>query len=343
MSKALTLDFDTLLQKVVEVLLAGGFSKVHALAIARVIVCAERDACRSHGLYRIAGVLKTLQQGGADGQALPEVQSFADKALVKVNAKGGFSPLAFELGAQALVKQAKRFGIAALAIRDCVHFSALWPEIEQLTEAGVAALAMCPSSAYVAPAGGIAKLLGTNPFAFGWPRENHPPYVFDFATSVAARGEVELLHLDGKPLPEGWGIDAKGNPTHSPEAALEGALLPFGGYKGSAISTMIEILAGIWIDDKLSVESSEFDAGRGLMPHHGELVLAFNPAAFGADNLAQHAETFFHQFTEQGARLPSLRRYAAREKAQQTGIVVSDENLQRLEKMAGGDFTDPIR
>ena len=69
-------------------------------------------------------------------------------------------------------------------------------------------MVMCPSYATVAPTGGNKPLLGTNPFAFGWPRPAGPPYVFDFATSVTARGEVELHRQAGRPLPEGWAIDA---------------------------------------------------------------------------------------------------------------------------------------
>ena len=124
-----------------------------------------------------------------------------------------------------------------------------------LTDQGLAAMALCPSYAAVAPVGGTQALLGTNPFAFGWPRANGTPYVFDFATSVAARGEIELHRKAGKPLPEGWAIDAQGAPTTDPTAALDGALLPFGGHKGSAISTMIELLAGAMIGDVTSPEA----------------------------------------------------------------------------------------
>jgi len=137
---------------------------------------------------------------------------------------------------------------------------------------------MCPSYATVAPAGGTKPLLGTNPFAFGWPRPGENPYVFDFATSVAARGELELYRRADKPLPEGWAIDAEGNPTTDPEAALAGAMLPFGGHKGSAISTMIELLAGSMIGDFNSPEALEFLGTTTIAPRHGELIIAFDPA-----------------------------------------------------------------
>lgn len=336
------LDFDTLHGLVSEVLANGGLSHEHAQAVARVIVKAERDQCRSHGIYRIAGVLKTLQGGVADGAFMPQVETAENRPIVKVQAGGAFSPLAFETGAPLLAEKAKRFGIAAMAIHDCVHFSALWPEVEALAEMGVAALAMCPSNAYVAPAGGIAKLLGTNPLAFAWPETGGNPYVFDFATSVVARGEVELYRLDGKPLPDGWGIDVQGRPTHDAAEALQGALLTFGGYKGSAIATMIEILAGVLIGDLLSIESSALDNGRLLAPRHGELLIAISPDAFGAEDIQAHTRVLLDAFAAQGARLPSARRYAAREESARRGIAVSEENLRRLEKMRNGDFSQEL-
>ncbi len=127
-------------------------------------------------------------------------------AIVRVDAKGGFANPAFGAGVPVLAERARRpWPAAALVINDCTHFSALWPEVEALTEKGLAGLVMCPSYATVAPTGGSKPLLGTNPFAFGWPRRDNPPYVFDFATSVAARGEIELHRCAGKQLPRRLG------------------------------------------------------------------------------------------------------------------------------------------
>ena len=170
---------------------------------------------------------------------------------------------------------------------------------------GFAALALCPSYATVAPTGGNRPLLGTNPLAFGWPRPGRTPYVFDFATSVAARGEIELHRRAGRPLPEGWAIDADGRPTTSPAAALSGAMLPFGGHKGSAIGTMIELLAGIMIGDLTSAEALEQLGSTALSPAHGELLLAFSPEAFAAGRPGapfDRAERLFEAIAGLGAR-----------------------------------------
>ena len=188
---------------------------------------------------------------------------------------------------------------------------------------GVAALAMTPSHSWVAPAGGRKGLLGTNPIAFGWPRPGPYPYVFDFATSAIARGDMALHDIAGKPIPEGWGVDAEGRPTTNARAALDGAMLTFGGHKGSALSTMIELMAGPLIGDLTSRESMAFDDGAKAAPMHGELILAFDPAIMGgggAEANAVRAEALFAAFADQGARLPSQRRYEARARSLKHGV-----------------------
>src|SRR5690606_28751566 len=110
------------------------------------------------------------------------------------------------------------------------------------------------------------------------------------------RGEIELKRRAGKPLPEGWAIDVEGRATTDPEAALVGAMLPFGGHKGSAISTMIELLAGAMIGDLTSPEVLDFLGTTTLAPFHGELIIAFSPKIFATgrpgDPFAR-AETLF--------------------------------------------------
>lgn len=319
---------------VTDILIRAGFSADHAGAIARTISAAERDACKSHGIYRIEGTLRTLGAGKVVPDAQPVLRDDGS-AVIRVDAQGGFANLCFETGLPVLVERARGLGLAALVINDCTHFAALWPEVEALAAEGLAAIAMCPSYATVAPAGGTQPLLGTNPFAFGWPRPGDHPYVFDFATSVAARGEIELYLRDGRPLPEGWAVDADGHPTTDPEAALQGAMLPFGAHKGSAISTMIELMAGAMIGDFTSDEALDFLGTTTLAPRHGELILAFDPQrmAGGRGDPAARGEALLNAIAGQGARLPSQRRFAARRVSLADGIRLSAAEMALLVRL----------
>lgn len=302
-----------------------GLSSAHAAAMARVIVAGQRDACQSHGLYRLVTCAHTVRAGKVQLQVAPLLTATGGP-IVRVDAGGAFSPLAFEQGLPALVQATQQHGIGALVIHRCFHFSALWPEIEAITDHGLAALALTPSHAWVAPTGGHRPVLGTNPIAFGWPRPGQNPYVFDLATSAIARGDLELHSRAGKQLPEGCGVDEQGAPSTDPAAVARGAMLAFGGHKGSALSTMVELMAAALIGDFTSQESLQFDDGAGAAPCHGELILAFDPARFaqGGDGAGPaRAEALFESITSQGARLPSQRRFAARARSLQVGATVT--------------------
>jgi len=316
-------------------LLNAGLGPDHATSIATLLTKTQGDDCHSHGLYRLLSCVRCLKLGKVDPNAVPVLH---DKAagIVTVDARFGFSPLAFDIGRPMLMEKARTQGIAAMAINNCFHFSALWPEMEALAAEGLAAIAMTPSHSWVAPSGGKTPVFGTNPFAFGWPRPGTLPLVFDFATSETARGEIELHRRAGKDIPSGWAIDADGKSTTDPSAALEGAMLPFGGHKGSALSMMIELMAGPLIGDALSSESMAFDNGAKVTPCHGELIIAFDPARFLGGRSEEHllkADTLFDAVLGQGARLPSQRRYQARARSQTDGVLIPLELYNELKQL----------
>jgi delta1-piperideine-2-carboxylate reductase len=320
-----------------QVLHAHGVSPAQARAIADTITAAERDDCKSHGLFRLPGYVSSVRSGKVTPDAVPQVRELAP-AIVQVDGRNGFAPLALQIGSAPLAEKARRHGIAALAVTRIYHFAALWPEVEALAAQGLVALACTAAMSYVAPAGGSKPLYGTNPMAFAWPREGHPPLVFDQASSASARGEIQLHLRDGTLIPAGWAIDAAGQPTTDPAAALAGAQLPFGGYKGAAIALMIELLAGALIGEVFSFEASALDNNDGGPPVGGELLIAIDPArcVWHGDRPRQlaHAEQLFtHILAQEGTRLPSDRRYAARQRTPTEGITIPrvlHEELQRL-------------
>ncbi|MBF8779127.1 Ldh family oxidoreductase [Pseudomonas fulva] len=318
-----------------QALLANGMSQAHAQAIAEVITQGQRDECHSHGLYRVLVCVRSLRSGKVDPSVLPSVHD-KGPAIVQVDAHHGYSLLALRTGLPMLVDKARSQGIAALVIRNCFHFSALWPEVEAIAGHGLVGMAMTPSHSWVAPAGGKKGVFGTNPLAFAWPRPDSEPFVFDFATSAIARGDIELHARQGKPIPDGWALDSAGLPTNDASAALAGAMQTFGGHKGSALAAMIELLAGALIGDLTSVESMAFDGGAGATPCHGELLLAFDPKAFLGEEVEagmQRAERLFDAITDQGARLPSQRRFDARRRSLAEGVWVNRQVVEDIRRL----------
>lgn len=328
-----------------EIFTKYGVSADHARALADTITAAERDECKSHGLFRVPGYMASVKSGKVTPDAVPIVHDLAP-GVAQVDARNGFAPLALEVGRDPLAAKARHQGVAVLAIVNCYHFAALWPEVEALAEQGLAAIACTSYMPCVAPAGGIRPLYGTNPIAFGWPRgEGRHPLVFDQATSASARGEIMIHERDGKPIPEGWAIDKAGNPTTDPAAGLAGAQLAFGGYKGAAFALMVELLAGALIGDAFSYEAGERDNGDGGPASGGEFILAIDPArcvpgggepgtAPSEESRAAqltHGEGIFSKILEQdGARLPSDRRYQARERTPTEGVTIPKSLYETL-------------
>lgn len=315
----------------VKCLLANGCDNANAQAAAARMVQAEGDKCASHGLFRLPWYAKGAKSGRVNGAASPRVEQMAP-AVIRVDGDGGFAPLGQEIGHHALAECARKTGIAALAFTNMFHIAAMWPEVERLADEGLCAMAFTASYPYVAPAGGIKPLFGTNPMGFAWPRKNKPPLVFDQASSAMARGEIQIAARDGHSVPETAGIGPEGEATTDPNVVLKGAQLGFGGYKGASLAMMVELLAGPLIGEFLSIEAAQDDGGKGGPPKGGELIIALNPAMFGnVDEFLAHGEKLFKAILDQpGTRLPGARRFVERAKTPTTGIEIPDSLYEEI-------------
>ena len=222
-----------------------GTSAEVAAVLAHNCASAQRDGAHSHGVFRIPGYVSTLASGWVDGRAVPVVEDVAS-GYVRVDARNGFAQPALAAARELLLEKARSAGIAVLAIHNSHHFAALWPDVEPFAEEGLVALSVVNSMTCVVPHGAQRPLFGTNPIAFAAPCAGSDPIVFDMATSAMAHGDVQIAARAGETLPPGIGVDSQGLATQDPNAILNGgALLPFGGHKGSALSMMVELLAEI--------------------------------------------------------------------------------------------------
>ncbi|WP_420556155.1 Ldh family oxidoreductase [Roseovarius sp.] len=310
----------------------AGAHEAAALAVAGSIRDAERDGSFSHGIFRLPGFVASLRSGKVDGTAEPEL-SFPTPALILCDARRGMAPYALQRALPELVRATERMGIAALAMRNSAHFASLWPEVEALAEAGLAGIACTNYLPVVAPAGARERLLGTNPLAFAWPRPNAAPLVFDMATAARALGDVQMAAREGASLPEGIGIDRDGKDTTDPAAILSGALIPFGGYKGSAISLMVELLSGSLIGQMSSLGNAEADNNDGGPPPRGELIIGLNPDLLSGGCWRAEAETFLKRLEAQpDLRLPGQRRHARR--GHVTTTVVEADLIETVRALA---------
>ena len=290
----------------------NGCDAANAEALVRTVVGAERDGSLSHGLFRVPGYVASLRSGKVNGKANPTV-SHKTPAIISVHGENGYAPLALQRGITVLAESAKKLGVAVMAMTHTHHFAALWPETEGLAAHGLIGLACVCYMPFMAPAGGKSALFGTNPISFAWPRPGQPPIVVDMATAAMAQGEIQIAAREGHTVPLGTGLDANGQPTTDPNEILKGVLLPFGGYKGSAIALMVELLAAGAVGERFSFEAAEADNKDGGPPRGGEFMLAISPELLAGPDWAEHCEGFFRRFDAiEGARLPGARRHKNR-------------------------------
>ncbi|QXH44979.1 Ldh family oxidoreductase [Pseudomonas xanthosomatis] len=325
------------LQGLLQVILQRhGCSEGVAAVLAHNCASAQRDGAHSHGVFRIPGYVSTLASGWVDGKAAPQVSDVAS-GYVRVDAAGGFAQPALAAAREQLVHKARQAGIAVLAIHNSHHFAALWPDVEPFADEGLVALSVVNSMTCVVPHGARQPLFGTNPIAFAAPCAGHAPIVFDMATSAMAHGDVQIAARAGQRLPEGMGVDAQGLPTTDPQAILQGgALLPFGGHKGSALSMMVELLAAALTGGNFSWEFDWASHPGAKTPWTGQLIIVIDPGKAEGQRFAQRSRELVEQMQAAGlSRMPGERRYREREVALREGVALSVQELADLKELAG--------
>lgn len=308
----------------------AGATETQARPVARSIRMAERDGVRSHGLMYLPIYAEHLTCGKVDGKAVPTMSRPRVGAIL-VDAAHGFAHPAIDLGLPTLVDSARSYGIAAMTLRRSYNCGILGHHAERIAEAGLIGLCFTHAPASIAPVGGHRPVIGTNPFALAVPDgRGGARFVLDQSASVVAKSEVILRARRGEPIPEGWALDADGQPTTDPSAALKGSMLPSGGAKGFGMGLLVEVLASALAGATPSREASPFSGPVGGPPATGQCFIAIDPSAYApgfTSRIIELAETIEAQ---EGARLPGARRMAARERTGSEGVTLDADLANRL-------------
>lgn len=254
---------------------AGG-SEQTARSLADATIGAEGRGKPTVGVAHLFDYLDALRTGRLNGRARPRVIRTRASTIV-ADADEGAAQLSFDDALGDLVGAARECGMASLGVRNTFSAGELAHYTTRVAAEGLIALACANSPALMSVYGSRRAIAGTNPLSFALP---HPlgPRVFDQASSETAWVSVRDAADRAEQIPSGWALDADGEPTTDPAAALDGALLPFGGAKGANIATMVEMLAAL-AGGAFAVDAAPFDRG-DRSPALGLFVLALDPAAF---------------------------------------------------------------
>jgi (2R)-3-sulfolactate dehydrogenase (NADP+) len=313
----------------------AGANEAMANATARALVAAELQGLASHGASRIPQYCGHVKNGRANGAAVPVVARERHGACL-VDAKGGLAFAACELAGQEAIRRAREHGVAFISVTNSNHFGVAAWHLEPIAAAGLVGLAFGNSPAAMPAWGGKRALFGTNPIAAVFPRRGKAPLSIDLSLSAVARGKIMVAARDGKPIPEGWAVDAEGKPTTDAKTALAGSMLPAGGVKGAMLALVIELLACALSGAAYGFESDSFFTEEGRPTRIGQGFLAVDPDALaGRDVYLERVETLVGAMLEEpGVRLPGERRQEL-EKSNAQGIQVPGELLARIRALAG--------
>jgi len=233
------------------VFVASGIPADEADLVARSLVEANLRGHDSHGVMRIVQYLD--QFGGGKIRSNVPLQILDESpALLAADAGWGLGQVQAHRLLDRLIEKAKVVGVAAGTLRHCGHTGRLGEYAERAATIGMILIATVNShgsGTRVAPPGGIAGRISTTPICIGAPTATDP-LVLDFGTSVCAEGKVRVCFQKGERVPEGWLLDADGNPTTDPGVLYrdpKGSILPLGGaqaYKGFGLGLLLDVLCG---------------------------------------------------------------------------------------------------
>ena len=315
----------------VQALTGAGASPNSASSMAKAVRAAERDGIPSHGLLYVPTYCEHVSCGKVDGNANPDVSATFSSALL-VDAKTGFAHPAIEVGFKELIPRVKANGCVGMTVCNSYNCGVLGYHVEQLAEAGLVGIGFTNSPASIAPAGGNKPVIGTNPFALAVPNsEGGAKFVLDQSASVVAKSEIMMRARDGHSIPEGWALDANGNPTTEPEVALKGSMAPSGGYKGFGTGLLVEVMAAALSGAMLGIQASPFSGTVGGPPKTGQCFLAIDPNAYSGPAFNERITALSEAINSQeGARLPGARRMENRKRIDIEGVYVSDSLLEKI-------------
>jgi uncharacterized oxidoreductase len=217
------------------------------------LVDASLAGLDSHGVLRIPQYVNAIQveRKIVPGAKLEIVRDTTSGLLI--NGNFGFGQVIAHQAMELAIQKARETAISAVSVYNCFHTGRLGSYTAMAADEGLIGMMMVNAGGcgqWVAPFGGIAKRIGTNPISIGVPTGTGDPIVVDFATSTAPEGKIRALHNRGAEVPEGFIIDHQGQPAtnaadfYGPPA---GALLPLGGalgYKGFGLGLIVDIMAG---------------------------------------------------------------------------------------------------
>lgn len=270
-------------------LAAVGLPDSDAASIAALMIEADLVGADAHGIFRLPQYIRRIE-GGAVNRTPAITVSRSAAATALVDGDNGMGHLVMSRAAATAAELAQEAGVGWVGVRRSNHAgpASLYAAMP-LAHGMIGIYSAVASANHMAPWGGVASLLGTNPLAVAIPAGDGPPVLLDIATTVVSYGTVKNYALQGKAMPEGWMVDrTTGAPLTDSARSGEGVLLPIGGYKGAGLALVLGLLAGTLNGAGVGKAVVDFNADDSTETNTGHFILALDvrrfidPAVFAA-------------------------------------------------------------
>lgn len=294
----------------------------------------------SHGVTLIPRYIEAIRAGELDPQATPQLLRDAGP-VISFHGGNGFGQLTGRLAMEQAILRVRQFGVCIMGLAQTHHLGRIGAWAEQAAAAGLVSLhfANVGTRSVVLPFNGRRPRLGTNPFCVGIPVAGRPPLVLDFATSTIAGNKARIAWNTGWELPPGCAVDSAGNPTRDPRWLMQeplGALLAFGGHKGSGLALICSLLGAALTGGES--ESAPPPAGPGII--NNMLSIVFEPSLLGAGERYAEAVADMLAWTrtsrdDDELLLPGEAEQRQRQFRLQHGIEIDEVSWQQFKALEG--------
>ncbi|AHV98724.1 Ldh family oxidoreductase [Paenibacillus sabinae] len=335
-------DSGQLYEFVQSVLISLNVPEEDAIITADSLIRADLEGHGSHGISRLPVYSRRIREGRIS--ASPDIAAERHGAVLTVDGGNGLGQVVAIRALRAGIPVARELGIAAVFVRGSNHFGTAAYLCQEAAKENMASIVMTNSPPGIAPWGGRAAFLGTNPVGFGFPSGSgdRPPIVADLSSSIVARGKIMQAQKQEQPIPEGWAIDSEGRPTTDAGEALKGAVLPLGGAKGYALALAVEMLCGILTGASFGPHIGNLYKEGDKNADVGHVILLFSPARWldmetYFDSVSRFADEIKQVPLSPGAEeilLPGERRFRSAGRNRLSGISLPDNVVSELEDLA---------
>ena len=221
-----------------------GLSKKHALISADALINAELVGAYGHGLSRLKMYCDRISKKLINPKPKIKIKKLSD-SISHIDADNSIGFVAADLGIKTAIRNAKKTGIGMVGVKNSGHYGLSGYYAEQAVKKDLIVLIFTNAPPAVAPYGASKSLFGTNPICFGTPTGRKIPFILDTSMSMINRGKIRLAEKNNQKIPKGVALDKFGNPTTNAKKALNGVQLPIGGFRGSGLAWMVDILSGV--------------------------------------------------------------------------------------------------